>query len=309
MTNRPLFPQKSAPIVLLFVLGGLLIPVFVFYELKLARQPVVEMRLFRIPNIPAACLINFLTGAGYFGSVFFLPRYFIDVKGSTLVTSGLEMFGLILTLGLFSVIGANLLSKTGQIRLVGALGGALYALGSGLMLLVARDTPAARTIGISVITGAASGLLFAPALVVGPMSVSPAQVAGISGFLSFLRTLGGTFATALLTAVFETRFTHVLSRDGRVPDGLVAQGLGLADQGARGVWPDYENEIVDALVSAYHVANVPAICFGVVYAVAVLSLRGLDFVPAWRRRRMLDDGRRGVDVVVDAEAGNDVEKV
>ncbi|KAI6148588.1 major facilitator superfamily domain-containing protein, partial [Pisolithus tinctorius] len=284
--GNKIFPWNSAPIIVLFILGGLLIPVFACYELKVAKQPVVDMRLFSIPNIPVTCLINFLTGAGYFGAVFFLPRYFIDVKGSSLVTSGLQMFGLILTLGVSSVVGANILSQTGQVRLIGAVGGALYALGSGLMFLVGRDTPASQTIGISVITGVASGLLYQPSLVVGPMSVQPHQVAGISGFLSFLRTLGGTFATALLTAVFETSFTTALERGGVVPQSLIDQGLGLADGAAAGMWPQYEDEITSALVRAYHFGTIPAVCFGVIYAIAVLFLKKVDFVPAWKRKRL-----------------------
>jgi hypothetical protein len=274
--------RQSAPIISLFVVGGCLIPVFVYYELKVAEHPVVDINLFRIPNIPIACLINFLTGAGYFGSVFFLPRYFIDVKGSSLVMSGIQMFGLILTLGASSVLGANILSLTGHVRLIGVIGGLLYALGSSLMLDVGRYTPVARTIGYSMLTGVASGLLYQPSLVVGPMSVKPHQIAGISGFLSFLRTLGGTFATALLTAVYETSFTQSLQ--GQLPASLVDQGLGLADDHAQ--YPQYENQILDALVKAYHLGTIPAICFGVIYAVAVVMLRNVDFTPAWKRRRI-----------------------
>lgn len=282
LSAHKLSTSQSPLIIALFVVGGLLIPVFAFYELNIAKYPVVDIRLFKIPNIPITCLINFLTGAGYFGSVFFLPRYFIDIKASSYVESGLQMLGLILTLGISSVVGANILSQTGQVRLIGIVGGTLYALGSALMLLVGQSTPAATTIGISVITGLASGLLYQPSLIVGPMSVEPHQIAGISGFLSFLRTLGGTFATALLTAIYETSFTQSLR--GQLPDSLVAQGLELADNHAN--YPQYEAQISAALVKAYHIGMVPAICFGVVYAVAVVFLRNVDFVPAWKRKRM-----------------------
>lgn len=259
-----------------------------FYELKIAECPIVDIRLFSIPNIPITCLINFLTGAGYFGSVFFLPRYFIDIKGSNYIQSGLQMLGLILTLGISSVVGANILSQTGQVRLIGVVGGVLYALGSGLMLMVGRYTPAVTTIGFSVITGVASGLLYQPSLVVGPMSVEPHQIAGISGFLSFLRTLGGTFAAALLTAIYETSFTASLR--GQLPDSLVGQGLQLAD--SHGQYSQYEDKILDALVKAYHIGTTPAVCFGVVYAVAVVFLRNVDFIPAWKRKRIAEEKQK-----------------
>ena len=85
------------------------------------------------------------------------------------------------------------------------------------MILVGRDTPTAQTIGFSVITGVAAGLFFQPALVAGLMSVQPDQMASTSSFLSFLCTLGGMFATALLTSVFETSFSMTLKQGGVVP--------------------------------------------------------------------------------------------
>lgn len=59
----------------MFVLAVVLSPIFVVYELKYAKNPVVDMTLFSNHNVRIACLINFLTGASNFGVIFFLPRY------------------------------------------------------------------------------------------------------------------------------------------------------------------------------------------------------------------------------------------
>ncbi|KAF8521174.1 major facilitator superfamily domain-containing protein [Gautieria morchelliformis] len=276
------FPWNSAPIIVLFVAGLSLIPVFVLYELKVAKYPVVDMHLFTIPNIPIACLINFVTGAAYFGAVFFLPRYFIDIFGSDLVNAGLQMLGITLAVGISSIFGAYLISKSGQVRLIGAVGAVLYALGGGLMILISRHTSGATVIGFSILTGLGSGILYQPSVIVGPMSVKPHQVAETSGFLSFLRTLGGTFAAPLLTAIYETSFTRTLR--GKIPDELVNKGLGLADQHAR--FAQYNDAILDALVKAFHLGNIPPIVFGVAYLVAVVMLRDIDFVPPWRQAQL-----------------------
>lgn len=226
--------------------------------------------------------MNFITGTGYFGAIFFLPRYFIDIKNSSLIRAGVQMFGIVFAFGISCLVGANLISQTGQLRLVGFVGGVLYAIGSGLRLLITQNTPSAHVIGWSVIMGFGSGILYQPSLVVGPMSVKPHQMAGISGFLSFLRTLGGTFATALLTSIFETRFTHILR--GKIPDDLVDQGLGLADNHSK--YPQYSDAILDAMVQAYYDGSIPGILLGVLYAVAVACLQNIDFVPAWKRARI-----------------------
>ncbi|KAJ7446902.1 major facilitator superfamily domain-containing protein [Mycena galericulata] len=276
------FAWGSAPIITMFVVGGALMPFFVIYEYKYAKNPVVDMHLFKLHNVRIAVLINFLTGAGNFGTIFFLPRYFLDIKNSSLITSSIQLFGLTLSIGVASVFGANLISQTGQIRLVGLFGAILYTLGSGLMLSVNSSTSSAVVIIFSAFWGLGTGILYQPSMVVGPMSVKPEQIAGISGFLAFMRTLGGTFATALLTAIFETSFTTTLR--GVVPDSLLSQGLGLADNHL--LYPQYSDRILAALVKGFHLGTIPAIVFGIVYGVAVVMLRGLDFVPAWRKKQI-----------------------
>jgi hypothetical protein len=69
------------------------------------------------------------------------------------------------------------------------------------MFLLGRSTSGATVVGFSVLVGLGSGMLYRLSFIVGTTSVKLHQVAGIGGFLSFLRTLGGTFATPLLTAI------------------------------------------------------------------------------------------------------------
>ncbi|KAJ7319092.1 major facilitator superfamily domain-containing protein [Mycena albidolilacea] len=280
--GNKIYPWNSAPIIVMFVLAVVLSPIFVVYELKYAKNPVVDMTLFSNHNVRIACLINFLTGASNFGVIFFLPRFFLNVKNSSLITESEQLFGLTLGNGVASVFGANLISQSGQVRLVGVLGSVLYLLGSGLMLGIKATTSSALVIVFSTFWGLGIGVFYQPAMVVGPMSVKPTQVAGISGFLAFLRTMGGTFSTALLTAIFETSFTSTLR--GVVPDDLLSQGLGLADNHL--LYPQYSDAILRALVKAFHLGTIPTLVFGGLYGVLVILLRGLDFTPAWRKKQL-----------------------
>ncbi|EIW78672.1 MFS general substrate transporter [Coniophora puteana RWD-64-598 SS2] len=318
-SGNKMYPWNSAPIIAMLLVAICLVPVFAFWELYCTRHgrhppPLLNIRLLQIRNIPQTCIINFLTGAAYFGCVFFLPRYLVDVRGSSLVQSGVQMFGLTLSLGAFSVLGANILGLTGKVKALGIFAGGLYALGSGLMLLVTRTTPMAHIIGFGVLAGTAAGLLYQPALVVGPMSVRREDVAGISGFLSFLRTFGGTVATALLTAIFETSFTSTLNAQGVIPKSLVSQGLALADAVAAAdayevtcSWAGqyaanltqtqcaaWDSDVREALVGAYRLGQWPAVAFGIVYAIGCAFMSGVDFKVQqqwpwstwnWKRRR------------------------
>lgn len=271
------------------MVGLTLTPIFALYELKMAKNPVVDIHLFSTRNIPIACLINFTTGAAYFGAIFFLPRYFTDIKNSSLITAALQMLGVMFSLAVSTAFAANLISKTGQLRLVGFIGGVLYTVSSGVVLLIARNTPSVNVIGWSILMGFGSGIMYQPALVVGSMSVQPHQMAVISAFMGFLRTLGGIFATALLTTIFETRFKTVLR--GQVPDELVNQGLRLADNHSK--YPQYSDTVLDAMIKAYHDGSVPGIAMGLAYAICVACLQNIDFVPVRKRARIAANAQQG----------------
>ncbi|KAL1918889.1 uncharacterized protein VTP21DRAFT_2270 [Calcarisporiella thermophila] len=273
------FKWNSVPIIVMFCLAAVLIPAFAYYELHFASQPIVNFRLFKKLNIILACFLNFVCGAALFGSVFYLPRYFINVLGSDLITAGVQLFGLNIAAGFSSVAGSNLISLTGKTRLVGVMGAVPFILGAALMFTVNEVSPAWKSIVLSILMGLGIGCLYQPALVVGPMSVKQEEVAGISGFLGFLRTLGGTVATALLTSVFDTSFKSQLY--GVLPSDLVDTGLKLADEHEN--YPEYNGVIIKAIVYAFHIGYIPVIAFGITYLVSVVLLRGVDFTPKPRK--------------------------
>ncbi|KAI8819764.1 major facilitator superfamily [Fimicolochytrium jonesii] len=268
------YTWSSPFIVILFVAAAVLIPVFCYWELFRARQPVVDLRLFKRWNIPFAVVLNFVCGAALFGSVFYLPKYFLNIKDASLEATGLQMLALNVAAGISSVGGSQLISRTGRVRLIGVLGAALVCAGSAAMLAANETSPIGLALVLSILMGLGVGILYQPAVVVGPMSVQPHEVAGISGFLSFIRTLGGTFATALLTSIFTT----ILKKDlqGVLPEDVLDTGLQLADHHAQ--YPEENSAIIAVMVKAFHIGYVPVIVFSVLYAVSVALLRNVDFV-------------------------------
>ncbi|RKO87648.1 major facilitator superfamily domain-containing protein [Blyttiomyces helicus] len=225
-------------------------------------------------TFPFAVIINFVAGAALFGSAFYLPKYLLNVKNASLEQSGIEMLALNVAAGFASVGGSHLISRTGKVRLVGLAGAALVCVGSAGMFASNQTTSASLALILSVIMGLGIGILYQLAMVVGPMSVKPDEIAGISGFLGFVRTLGGTFATALLTSIFTTVMKSDL--EGVLPQDVLDTGLQLADNHA--LYPQKDSAIVAAMVKAFHIGYIPVIAISVLYAVAVAVLHKVDFV-------------------------------
>ena len=57
------FPWNSAVIISLLCVGGALIPIYIFYELRVPEHPVIPLQMFRIRNVTAS------TGNYFFSSV------------------------------------------------------------------------------------------------------------------------------------------------------------------------------------------------------------------------------------------------
>ena len=284
---------QSFPIIILLAFGALLVPWFVIHEFK-AKHPIVDLRLFANRNIPVACAINFFTGAAYFGAIVFLPQYFIFGKGSSPFATGGQMLGMVLSIGLSSLLAARALSSSGKFRFVGSAGGMLYTIGATLMLTIEGPSSYGIAVIYSILLGIGAGIMFLPAALLGPMLCRPHQAAIGAGLLAFCRTLGGMFAVVLSSNLLQAGFTGRLRE--KIPDELLRQGLRLAEE--QSLYPEFREQINKAVVWGYRLTNIPAAAVGVIYAVALLTLRNVDFDP-----------NRGHVVVVDVENAKHIEAV
>jgi hypothetical protein len=59
----------GSPIIIsFFILGPLMVGVFVWWEIKHAREPVIPMHLFRIPNFTFSIIVSFLGNVPFYAT-------------------------------------------------------------------------------------------------------------------------------------------------------------------------------------------------------------------------------------------------
>jgi EmrB/QacA subfamily drug resistance transporter len=68
--------------------GLLLVIAFVFYSFK-PEHPLLDLRLFKNRNLTVATITMFLFALSFFGALFLLPTYFIQVRGESTLHAGL----------------------------------------------------------------------------------------------------------------------------------------------------------------------------------------------------------------------------
>lgn len=121
----------SLYIVLLFYLAFASFVLFVAWELK-ARNPMIEVELFRNINFSLANLVGFISFVAFYGGMFLMPFFLKSILDYSSTTAGLVMLPMTATMVIFAPLGGRLADRFGS-RLPTFMGimmisGALYSL-------------------------------------------------------------------------------------------------------------------------------------------------------------------------------------
>jgi len=108
------YPWKSATVICLIVFGLLTIGLFFVNEWKVARYPVMPLRLFKRRSNVAALLSCFCHGTVFIAGAYFLPLYFQSVYLASPILSGVYTFPFVLSLSFMSAATGVFIKKTGQ---------------------------------------------------------------------------------------------------------------------------------------------------------------------------------------------------
>ena len=204
---------SSALVIGLFVAAAVLLPVWVIAETRSA-EPLVDMRMMRIPTVWTVNLVALLFGMGMYSMFAFLPQF--------LQTPELTGYGFGVTV---TVSGLLLLPQTTATFVAGILSGRLAAAyGSKAVLVAGASLTALGTLGLTVlhdelwqvvvettVLGFAFGLAFAAMSNLVVDAVPQSQTGVASGMNANIRTVGGALGGAVLASVVTA---------GARPDGL-----------------------------------------------------------------------------------------
>ncbi|GAA1522169.1 MDR family MFS transporter [Sphaerisporangium rubeum] len=197
----------SATVIGGLVAGVVLFAAYIAHALATRGTPLLDLRLFRSKGFTASVTTMFLIGGGLFSLLFLLPLYYQQVRGLSILQSGL----LLAPLGVGTLIGmpvaGNLADKFGPRRLVpvGALliaGGALVFTGSGPQTSQVLLTAAQLAIGFGL------GLVGAPTMGSVYRTVPGDAVAGATGAVFILNQIGASLGIAVVALILQGGGAH-----------------------------------------------------------------------------------------------------
>ena len=207
----------TSPMILGLAAGGLaLTAAFLLWERR-APEPILPLGLFHDPVFSVASAVGFVVGLAMFGAVVFLPVYLQVVDGVSPTASGLRMLPLVLGILLTSIGSGRAISATGRYRVFPIVGTAVLALGMALLSRLDSATPAWLSGLYMLVVGMGLGFVMQVLIVAVQNSVDFRVMGVATSAMTFFRSLGGAFGTAVLGAILASRLTANLAE--RLPAG------------------------------------------------------------------------------------------
>jgi MFS family permease len=151
------YPWNSPIIISLLCTFTVLMPVWVYSQIRLGEKATIPIRLIWQRTLLFSSIYSFCY-ASYTVLSFYLPLYFQAVKDSRATESGIQTLPLILSVTFAAIIGGFLISIVGYVPPFMIIGNAIMAVGAGLLTTLDVDTPIGKWLGFQVIAGIGCGL-------------------------------------------------------------------------------------------------------------------------------------------------------
>ncbi|GKT82337.1 major facilitator superfamily transporter [Colletotrichum tofieldiae] len=213
------YPWSSPFVIAAVTVGAFLGVLFVLYEWKLAKLPIMPLRLYQAPHCSYLYGQTFLMGQAYFGNLFYLPIYFQSILKFSPLVAGAMILPVIITTSALSILSGQYMLRIGRYMPCILAGFFLWTLGNGLTIIHGLG----ELIGILIIVGAGIGLTLQPTLVGMYANSRSEDRAVTTGLRNFIRTIGGAFGLVISGVILSNTLRRDLQGKEFVSDGVIAE--------------------------------------------------------------------------------------
>lgn len=192
----------SAEIICLFAFGSVMTVIFLLVE-RNARNPVIPLNLFSERTFNIAVIGRFMSSAGMFGAVMFIPLFVQKVMGSSATSSGMVTTPLTLAVLLASVLSGRIIARTRKYKFLAVAGFALMAAGMFLCSRMGTGTKDAEVILNMAVTGFGLGIS-TPIFVLAVQNTFPKDKLGVvTSSVQFFGNIGGVIGMAVMGSLID----------------------------------------------------------------------------------------------------------
>ena len=183
------------------LVGLALVGVFAVHALR-ARNPLLNLRLYRRGTFASASLTMFYLGAALFGSMILLPLYWQGIRHESVLDAGILMAPQGLGMALVMPLAGKLTDRFGggPLALFGVVVTTAWSVPFGL---IGAHTSIAWLSVSLLLRGVGIGFAFMPAMAAAFAALKRSEISDATPQLNVLQRVGGSIGTAVLAVVLQ----------------------------------------------------------------------------------------------------------
>ncbi|HEY1510728.1 MAG TPA: MFS transporter [Solirubrobacteraceae bacterium] len=210
----------------LIAAGVALLGLFVAFEGRFAKHPLMPLRIWRSRTLSAANVVVLLLGAAVFAMWFFLSLYLQQVRGYSPLRAGLAFLPMTLSIIACSTIASRVVTRVGAKPML-VFGMTIEAIGLFLFTgLSAHGTYVGDVLAPSLLCAIGLGCSFVPVTIAAVAGVASEEAGLASGLVNTSRLFGGALGLAVLAALATSRTNQDLHHLG---DSVQAMHVALTN--------------------------------------------------------------------------------
>ncbi|KAG5420202.1 hypothetical protein I9W82_002082 [Candida metapsilosis] len=200
------FPWKSAAVICLFTIGGVLVIAFCVWNFKYSSHPIILPAFVKSFTTMTALLSAMFNFGFFISNLTYLAVYFQVAFNASSLQSGIDLLPLVVSVSVASVVNSFFINWTKNVKITMIVSGVLSPLGSGLLLLLDKHSSVGKRIGIMLVSGIAIGFQFQSSTLSAQL-VAPKDIPGalilVTILLNFGRELASTITVTIAQLLFQ----------------------------------------------------------------------------------------------------------
>ncbi len=203
------YAWDSWQVILMFVIAVVMLTAFFWLEMRIA-EPIISPRLFKNSIFLISVIATFLVSAGMFGAILYLPLFVQAVLGNSATNSGFVLTPLMIGFMVSSIVGGQLLSRTGRYKALALIGFAVAALGMFLLSRMSVTTSEGEVVRDMIVTGLGIGVMMSLFTIVVQNAFPYRQLGEVTATLTFFRSIGSTIGVAVMGSLMINAYQNTL---------------------------------------------------------------------------------------------------
>jgi DHA2 family multidrug resistance protein len=199
-SEAEVYGWTGATTLLLFGFGLLMLAAHAVVELKLVKEPMIDLRLFANPTFLNASLVGYVATVALFGAEFLMPVYLQSFRGRTALEAGFILLGVAATSAFATPLAGRLYDKIGP-RAIMVTGFAILCVNTWQLAQIQATTSIGYIVFLLALRGLAVGLAMQTSFVTALSSVPLNLLPRGSSLVNSTRFVVQAVAVAVLATI------------------------------------------------------------------------------------------------------------